>query len=164
MNKVKIFALGGLDENGKNMYVLEINDDIFVFEAGMKFPENMRTGVDMIIPDISYLVKNKKRIKAYFISHGHDDIMGALPYVIKQAPAPIYCSRVTRYMIMDTAARFNQKVNFDFRIVKSHETINIAGHEVFFFSTTHSIRESLGIAVETGNGLVVYTGDFILGK
>lgn len=161
-NIVKIFALGGLDENGKNLYVLEINSDIFVFEAGLKFPETLSTGVDMIIPDISYLEKNKKRVKAYFISHGHDDIMGALPYLIQKVPAPVYCTRVTQYMIEDTATRFNQDVKFDFHIVKSEETITIAGHEVIFFSTTHSISESLGIAVETGNGLVVYTGDFII--
>lgn len=161
-NIVKIFALGGLDENGKNMYVLEINQDIIVFEAGMKYPDNLSRGVDMIIPDYKYLKDNKKRVKAYFISHGHDDIMGALPYIIQHVPAPVYCSRVTREMIELTAKRRKQKVKFDFREVKAGDIIDINGHETTFFATTHSINESLGVAVETGDGLVVYSSDFIL--
>ena len=84
---IRIFALGGLDENGKNMYVLEINDDIFVFDAGIRYPESSR-GVDIIIPDANYLIANKDRVKAFIISHGHDDVMGSLPYIVKHVPAP----------------------------------------------------------------------------
>ncbi len=160
-NKVKIAALGGLDEDGKNLYILEINDDIFVFECGMKFPELHNTGIDMIVPDVSYLIKNKDKVKAYFISHGHDDIMGGLPYIISKVPAPIYCSYRTSHMINLTTKRFKQNVSYDFHIVNSGTKEIISGHEVIFFSTTHSAKSSLGIAIETGDGLVVYTGDFI---
>jgi len=161
-NIVRIFALGGLDENGKNMYVVEINKDIFVLEAGMKYPDTMAQGVDMIIPDYQYLIDNKNRVKAYFISHGHDDIMGALPYIIQKVPAPVYCSWSAQAMIKLTAERRKQPAAFDFRIVEDGQTIDIAGHEVTFFGTTHSINGSLGIAIDTGDGLVVYTSDFII--
>ena len=161
-NIVRIFALGGLDENGKNLYVVEVNDDIFVLEAGMKFPDNLTQGVDMIIPDYTYLIENKDRVKAYFISHGHDDIMAALPYIIQKVPAPVYCSWSAKEMIELTAKRRRQQAVFDFRIVEAGDQINIAGHEVTFFGTTHSINGSLGIAIDTGNGLVVYTSDFII--
>ena len=80
---VKIFALGGLDENGKNMYIIEINNDIFVLEAGMRYPDNTTPGIDLVVADINYLKTNKNKIKGYIISHGHDDTMGALPYIIK---------------------------------------------------------------------------------
>ena len=159
---VKIFALGGLDENGKNLYVLEIDNDIFIFEAGLKYPESSMPGVDMIIPDVGYLIKNKKRVKGYFISHGHDDIMGALPYIIKDVPAPVYCSKMTQYMIEDSRKRFKLNTKINYHIVKTGDIVDIAGHETRFFQTTHSVSESLGIAIWTSKGYVVYTGDFII--
>jgi ribonuclease J len=161
-NKVKVFALGGLDENGKNMYVVEINDDIFVFEAGIRYPESSMPGIDFIIPDTGYLIKNKHRVKAYFIGHGHDDIMAALPYVLKDVPAPIYCSRITAELIKLSSRRIKMNPNYDFRIVKPNTVMNMEGYEANFFSTTHSVGESLGIGLETGNGLIVYTSDFII--
>jgi ribonuclease J len=161
-NKVKVFALGGLDENGKNMYVVEINNDIFVFEAGIKYPESSMPGIDFIIPDTGYLIKNKHRVKAYFIGHGHDDIMAALPYVLKEIPAPIYCSRITAELIKLSARRIKMNPNFNFKIVKPNTIMNMEGYEATFFSTTHSVGESLGIGLETGNGLIVYTSDFII--
>ena len=160
-NNVRIMALGGLDENGKNLYVVEVNDDIFVLECGMKFPLKHNTGIDMIVPDISYLKENKERVRAYFISHGHDDIMGGLPYVYNYAPAPIYCSQRSAHMIQLTTKRLKKNCNYDFKLVTSGTTIDIKGHKIYFFSTTHSAKSSLGIAIDTGNGLVVYTGDFI---
>ena len=90
MDQVRIFALGGLDENGKNMTVLEINDVIFVVEAGMKFPESDQLGVEFIIPDFQYLIDNKDRIGGIFITHAHDDVAAALPYLLKQIDAPVY--------------------------------------------------------------------------
>ena len=159
---VKIFALGGLDENGKNMYVVEINNDIFVLEAGMKYPEKSMPGIDIIIPDYAYLIKNKKRIKAYIISHGHDDNMGSLAYVLKDAPAPVYCSKVTSEMIKDTAKKIRQDINIDFKIVNTTSEIQIANRKVNFFSTTHSVAQSMGIAIDTTQGYVVFTGDYII--
>ena len=144
------------------MYVIEINDDIFVLEAGIKYPESSMPGIDMIIPDVGYLIKNKKRVKGYFISHGHDDIMGALPYVLNDVPAPIYCSRITAELIMSSAKRYKLNVNFDFRLASPNSKSKIDKYDVYYFSTTHSVGESLGIAIDTGSGLVVYTGDFII--
>lgn len=161
-NKVRIFALGGLDENGKNMYVLEINDDIFVFEAGQKFPEKMMPGIDMLIPKYDYLIERKDRIRAIFISHGHDDVMAALPYITKDIKAPIYCSKVTMRMIEDTTERLGFKKKYNFKDAVAGTEVKIAGHNVLFFSTTHSISQSLGFAVDTGDGYVVYTGNFII--
>lgn len=161
-NQVKIFALGGLDENGKNMYIVEVNNDIYVFEAGMKFPESSMPGIDMIIPDVGYLIKNKDRVRAYFISHGHDDIMGALGYVIADVPAPIYCSWATKMFVEDAAKRFGLKPNFDFVVVKTGDEVPFGNHKAIFFGTSHSASFSLGIALDTGQGYVVYTGDFII--
>ncbi len=159
---VRIFALGGLDENGKNMYVVEINNDIFVLEAGMKYPESSMPGIDIIIPDYTYLIKNKERVKAYIVSHGHDDCMGSITYVCKDVPAPIYCSKVTSEMIKDTARRYRQNLKLDFHIVDTTSDVMIAGRLFKFFSTTHSVAQSMGVAISTSQGYVVYTGDYIV--
>jgi len=159
---VRIFALGGLDENGKNMYVVEINDDIFVLESGMKYPESTMPGIDIIIPDYTYLIKNKNRVKAYIITHGHDDCMGSITYACKDIPAPIYCSKVTSEMIKDTARRYRQNIKLDFHIVDTTSEITIDGREFKFFSTTHSVAQSMGVAINTSQGYIVYTGDYII--
>ena len=159
---VRIFALGGLDENGKNMYVVEINDDIFVLESGMKYPESTMPGIDIIIPDYTYLIKNKNRVKAYIITHGHDDCMGSITYACKDVPAPIYCSKVTSEMIKDTARRYRQNIKLDFHIVDTTSEITIDGREFKFFSTTHSVAQSMGVAINTSQGYIVYTGDYII--
>lgn len=159
---VRIFALGGLDENGKNMYVVEINDDIFVLEAGMKYPESSMPGIDIIIPDYTYLIKNKDRVKAYIITHGHDDCMGSITYAYKDVPAPIYCSKVTSEMIKDTAKRYRQNVKLDFHIVDTTSDVEISGRKFRFFSTTHSVAQSMGVAIDTSQGYVVYTSDYII--
>lgn len=165
MNKkdiVRIFALGGLDENGKNMYVVEINNDIFVLEAGVKYPEKSMPGIDIIIPDYVYLKKNKDRVKAYIITHGHDDNMGSLTYILSDVPAPVYCTKVTSEMIKDTAKKIRQSVNIDFNIVEATSEVMIANRKVNFFSTTHSVAQSMGVAISTTQGYIVYTGDFII--
>ena len=95
MQKVRIMALGGLDEDGKNMYVIEIDEDIFVIEAGIKYPESAQLGVEYIIPDFTYLKENSKRIKGIFITHGHDDVMSALPFLLKEIDLDIYATALT---------------------------------------------------------------------
>ena len=159
---VRIFALGGLDENGKNMYVIEINEDIFVLEAGMKYPESTMPGIDIIIPDYTYLIKNKDRVKAYIVTQGHDDCMGAITYAYKDVPAPIYCSKVTCEMIKDTARRYRQNTKLEFNIVDTTSNIEINGREFKFFSTTHSVAQTMGVAINTSQGYIVYTGDYII--
>lgn len=163
-DKIKFFALGGLDENGKNMFIFEINDNIFVIEAGMKYPDKHTPGVDVIIPDFSYLIDNKDRVKAYIISHGHDDQMGALPYIIQKVPAPVYCSKSTQIMIEHKIKEYGleNKINFDFHIVKCDEELNINGTEFLFLGMTHNIPESFAIAINTEYGYIFYTSDFIV--
>lgn len=159
---VKIFALGGLDEDGKNMYVVEINDDIFILEAGIKYPESSLPGIDIIIPDLTYIEENKDRVKAYIITHGHDDNMGSLSYALKAAPAPVYCSSVTSNMIKDNFRRYRENAKIDFHIVESSGSATIANRKFKFFSTSHSVAQSFGVAIDTTQGYVVYAGDFII--
>ena len=159
---VKIFALGGLDEDGKNMFIVEINDDIFVLEAGIKYPESSMPGIDIIIPDLAYIEENKSRVKAYIITHGHDDNMGSLSYALKAAPAPVYCSSVTASMLKDNFRRYRENPKLDLHIVESSGGANIAGRKFKFFSTSHSVAQSFGVAIDTTQGYVVYSGDFII--
>ena len=101
MSQVRIFALGGLDEDGKNMYVVEVDQSIFVIEAGLKYPDNDQHGIEMIIPDVRYLVENKHRVKGIFITHGHDDVMAAIANLVRQVNAPINTAPLTALLIED---------------------------------------------------------------
>ena len=159
---VKIFALGGLDERGKNLYVVEINNDIFVFDCGMKYPEKTMPGIDSVMPDISYLKNNKDRVRAFVITHYHNDVIGALPYVLKDIKAPVYATKRTCFYIKETAK--NNFVNIDdakFVEVEKDSKVNIAGYDVTLFSMTHSAGDNVGIALKTEYGNIVYSSDFI---
>ncbi len=159
---VKVFALGGLDEAGRDCYVVEINDDIFVLDCGTSLPDKTIPGVDYIIPNPSYLIKNRARIKGYFISHGHDESMAGLKYFYNSAPAPVYCSDMTYKILMGQSFMRNIFTKPNVVIVKPTETIKVAGREVRFFQTVHNTPESSGIAIYTDQGYVVYTSDFII--
>lgn len=159
---IHIFALGGLDEDGKNLTVVQIDDDIFVIDAGVKYPDKSTPGIDYIMADYSYLKDHKNQIKAYIITHGHDDQLGALPYLAKDCPAPIYCTDVTRIFIESFMNHVNCKLPLDFHIVSPTGIEKIAGRTVRFFATCHSMPHSFGVAIETSGGNIVYTGDFIV--
>lgn len=157
---VRVFALGGLDENGKNMYCIETVDSIFVVEAGSKYPDVTNPGVDIIIPDMTYLKSRAKKIKAIIISHGHDDEYGALPYLLKFVDAPIYTTKTAKTFIMaDYGKKYGKK--FNFHIIKPSDNLVISGYRFQFFETTHAVMESFGFSVETNAGNIVYTGDYI---
>jgi ribonuclease J len=161
--KIKIFALGGLDEDGKECTVVEINGDIFVVNCGVKFPDKTMPGIDYVIPNYDYLLQNKARVKAYFLLHGHDDETGALAYIYKDVPAPIYGSKVTLQMFKI----FTKHVNLDPSIYDCHEILptssfKVAGRQVSFFHTAHNIADSSGLAIETQYGNIVFTGDFVV--
>ena len=162
MDNIKVFALGGLDENGRDCYVVEINNDIFVIDAGASLPDKTLPGIDFILPNPDYLIKNKTRVKAYLITHGHDESIGALKYFYDLAPAPIYCTFVTSGILKTQASIHHIKTNFQFKIVNASDTQIIAGHTVHFFQTCHNMAYSCGIAIETDRGNIVYTGDFIV--
>ena len=161
MDQVRIFALGGLDENGKNMTVLEINDVIFVVEAGMKFPESDQLGVEFIIPDFQYLIDNKDRIGGIFITHAHDDVAAALPYLLKQIDAPVYTGNLTANIIHERLKKEGIKRSKIHRLKRvSRQKIN--GIEVRTFPMTHSFPDNFGIAFGSSQGYIVHTGEYIV--
>lgn len=161
MDEVKIFALGGLDEDGKNMYVVEINENIFVLECGLKYPdENEQLGIEMEICDFSYLIKNKERIRAIFISHGNDDVMGAITNFIKVCNVPIYSTPLTSYIIEKRLKNEGIK-KYDIHRIQRNMNIKISGIDIKTFGVTTSIPDSIGIAIKTSHGYIVYSSEFI---
>ncbi len=168
MNKsvVKLTPIGGQAENGKSMYCLEIDDQWFIIDAGYRFPEVDKLGVDVIIPNFDYLKENKDKIKAIFITHGHDDVMGALPYLLQEVNVPIYTTDLTADLIDQLLKRYmrHSHVSYKYKIkrVNMNATIKVAGVTVEFFPITHSIPGSVGLAFLTPNGYVVYSSEFII--
>ena len=168
MNKsvVKLTPVGGQAENGKSMYCLEIDDQWFIIDAGYRFPEVDKLGVDVIIPNFDYLKENKDKIKAIFITHGHDDVMGALPYLLQEVNVPIYTTDLTADLIDQLLQRYmrHSHVSYKYKIkrVNMNATIKVAGVTVEFFPITHSIPGSVGLAFLTPNGYVVYSSEFII--
>ena len=162
-DKVKIFALGGLDEDGKNCTVVEVNDEIYVVGCGIKYPDKTMPGIDFVIPNFSYLQENKKRVKAYLLPHGHDDEVGALAYIYKDVPAPIYGSKVTTEMFKNFAKHVgNGDVKFDFHVVTPSFSFYIGKRKISFFQTSHNIAQSSGIAISSDLGNIVFTSDFVI--
>ena len=159
---IKIVALGGLNEMGKNCYVIEVNEDAFVIEAGIKYPTKRMPGVDIIIPDFDYIKTISHRVKGIIITHGHDDQYGALPYLLNVCKAPIYATETTVKIIRaQYEHKFKKLGLYDFRIVQPSDTITIAGHVFDLFQTTHSVSNSFGFALKTKLGNIVYTSDYI---
>lgn len=165
MEKINVFALGGLDECGKNMYIIEVGDDIYVVEAGSKYPDKTSPGVDVIIPNYDFLLENKDRIRGVFISHGHLDQLGALAYIYKnhQLDAPIYATSVTMAFIKCHAKDVGIQNDYHFiEVNNEHDYFKIGSHMVKFFQTAHLIAGSYGFALETEQGSIVYTSEFIV--
>ena len=159
---IKVCALGGLDENGRDCYVIEINNDIFVLDAGLSLPDKTIPGVDFLLTNAHYIIANKDRLKAYIITHAHDENMGALKYFYDDAPAPIICTRFTKHII-ETQFNFNKlQGQLDFRVIPPTTTLEIAGRVFHFFQTSHNAAYSFGVAIETSKGNIVYTSDFIV--
>lgn len=159
---IKVVALGGLDEMGKNCYVIEVDNDAFIIEAGLKYPNSSIPGVDIIIPDFDYVRSIARRVKGILITHGHDDQYGALPYLLNVVRAPIYATETTIQVIKTTLSpRFRKLDQYTFIKVKPSDTLEIAGHVFELFQTTHSVAESFGFALRTRFGNIVYTSDFM---
>lgn len=163
---VKILPLGGQAEMGKSMYCIEIKDKIFILDAGFRFPEINKLGIDIIIPSFDYLKENASRVVAIIITHGHDDVMGALPYLLEAVNAPIYAPALTADLIDQMLKRHkkhnNFKINYQLNRVKRNDSIEIEGVQVEFFPVTHSIPGSVGVALWTRDGYIVYCGEFII--
>jgi ribonuclease J len=157
---IKVFALGGVGEIGKNMYVVEVNDDIIVIDAGLMFPKEEMLGIDKVIPDITYLVENKDNVRGIFITHGHEDHIGGLPFVIRQLNVPIYATKLTMGLIEHKLREAGILEKAKLVEINSNSTITAGITEVTFFRTNHSIPDSVGVSVQTANGAIVHTGDF----
>jgi ribonuclease J len=161
MEQIRLFALGGLDEDGKNLTVIEINDDIFVIDAGLKYPEADHLGIEMIIPDFTYLIQNKNRIKAVFITQGHDDVMAALPYLLKEVKVPVYTTPLTAMILDNLCKQFDIK-EVEIHRIKRNGTFNVGSRKIRTFGITHSMADAFGIGIWTEYGWIVYTSEFII--
>ena len=157
---MKIIPLGGLDEIGKNMTVYEHGGEMIVVDCGMGFPGDDMYGIDLIIPDVTYLVKNKSRIRGLFITHGHEDHIGAIPYVLKQVNMPIYCTRLTAGLIKLKLEEHGLLKSTKLITVEAGEMIRVGKFYVEFIHVNHSIADSVAFAIHTSMGVIVHTGDF----
>lgn len=161
MNKIKIFGLGGLNESGKNMYIVEVNNDIFIFDAGLKYADDSILGIDYIIPNYDYLIENKDRIKGVFITHGHDEQMGAIPDILVDIPdLKIYGTKFTLEMLKYEL--IEEKLPLDNLIeIEAHRKIDFNDVSIFPLTVTHSIPDAVAYVINTRDGAIVYTGNFI---
>ena len=158
--KIRITPLGGVEEVAKNMYMVEIGDEIFVLDAGLMFPETEMIGIDAVIPDISYLVRNKQKVKGIFLSNRHVSSMGAIPYIIDKLKCPVYGSKLTIDLLKNHLKHLGIKRRIKFYYVKENNKYEFNNANVTFFKTTYSMPDSLGICIETSQGNIVYTGEF----
>ena len=159
-DNVKIIPLGGTNEIGKNLTVIEYKEEIVVVDCGLKFPDDEMFGIDVVIPDVSYLVQNKDRIKGIFITHGHEDHIGALPYVLKQINVPVYATKLTAALINLKLKEHRLLDVVEMNIVKPRDIIKLDKVSVEYIKVNHSIADACAIAIHTPLGAVVHTGDF----
>ena len=159
-SKLKVIFLGGVGEIGKNMTALEYGDSIILIDCGMTFPDpEINPGVDYIVPDYTYLLENKDKVKAVFLTHGHEDHIGALPVFLKDIPVPVYGSNIS-IAFLDNKLRKNNQGESKGKVVKDGDVIEIDDFKVEFIAVTHSIAGSFALAIDTPQGLIFYTGDF----
>ena len=157
--KLQIIPLGGLGEIGKNMTVFRYGDDMVVLDSGLAFPDDDMLGVDIVIPDFTYLVENKDKIRAIVITHGHEDHIGSLAYLLKEISAPVYATRLTCGLI-EGKLKEHRIGKYKLNVVKAGDEINIGVFKVGFFHVNHSIPDSCGIYFRTPVGVAVHSGDF----
>lgn len=161
MSKIKIFSLGGLNENGKNMYIVDIDNDIFVMDAGLKYADDKMLGIDYIIPNFDYLKENKSRVKGIFISHGHDGQMGAIPNILAEIPElNIYGTQFT-IDILKQELKENNIEQANLHVIEPHKNLTFGNVNIFPISVTHSVPGSLCYVIDTDDGAIVYTGNFV---
>lgn len=161
MNKLQICALGGLDENGKNMYVVEYNKLLFIIDAGLKYPDNALFGIDKVVPDITYLIENKDRIVGLFITHAHEDHYGGVTQLLQKITVPIYATRLAKAIMSDVIQSDGITDYKGFKEVKPGEKIKVKGVEVSFLQMTHSIPENCAISISTEYGAIVFSSDYV---
>lgn len=159
-SKLKIIPLGGLEEIGKNLTVFEYKDDIIVLDCGLKFPDDEMYGIDLVIPDMTYLVKNKEKVRALVLTHGHEDHIGSIPYLLKEINIPIYGTKLTLGILEKKLKEHGQVSSSKLRDVKPGDFVKLGAFNVEFIRTNHSIADAVAIAIHTPVGTVLHTGDF----
>ncbi|EMN7829644.1 ribonuclease J [Staphylococcus pseudintermedius] len=157
---IRIIPLGGVGEIAKNMYIVEVDDEMFMLDAGLKFPEDEMLGIDIVIPDIQYVLENKHKLKGIFLTHGHEHAIGAVSYILEQVESPVYGSKLTIGLVKENlkARQINKKIRY--YVVNNESVMRFKGVNITFFNTTHSIPDSLGVCIHTSYGAIVYTGEF----
>ncbi len=159
-SKLKIIPLGGLEQIGMNITAFEYEDSIIVVDCGLSFPEDDMLGIDLVIPDITYLKENAEKVKGFFITHGHEDHIGAIPYVLKEINVPIYATKLTIGIIDHKLGEHNMLSKVKRKVVKYGQHINLGVFRVEFIKTNHSIQDAAALAIYSPAGIVVHTGDF----
>ncbi|MCG7342923.1 ribonuclease J [Sporosarcina sp. ACRSL] len=157
---IKVIPLGGVGEIGKAMYVIEIDDELFIVDAGLMFPEGEMLGIDIVIPDLTYIEENKERVKGIFLTHGHEDAIGSIAYLLQKVQAPVYGSKLTLALAKEHLKEMPAPAGVKFFEVTNKSRMNFKQTYVTFFHTTHSIPDSLGIVFHTSEGAIVHTGEF----
>ncbi|MCM3742887.1 ribonuclease J [Sporosarcina luteola] len=157
---IKVIPLGGVGEIGKAMYVVEIDDELFIVDAGLMFPEGEMLGIDIVIPDLTYIEENKDRVKGIFLTHGHEDAIGSIAYLLQKVQAPVYGSKLTLALAKEHLKEMPAPAGVKFFEVSNKSRMNFKKTYVTFFHTTHSIPDSLGIVFHTSEGAIVHTGEF----
>ncbi|MDF2523383.1 MAG: putative hydrolase of the metallo-beta-lactamase superfamily [Clostridiales bacterium] len=158
--KLKLIPLGGLQEIGKNMTAIEYKETIVVIDCGLAFPDEEMLGIDLVIPDVSYLIKNKEKVSAIVLTHGHEDHIGALPYVLPQINVPVYGTKLTLGLVGNKLKEHGLLSSVELLTVKPKDKVQIGDFEVEFIKTSHSIADSVALAIHTPVGTIVHTGDF----
>lgn len=159
-SKVKVISLGGLGEIGKNITAIEYGNEIVVIDCGMAFPDEEMYGIDIVIPDITYLINNRDKVKGFFLTHGHEDHIGALPYILKQINVPLYGTKLTLGLVESKLQEHNILSDCELNVVKPGDIIKVDNMSVEFIRTNHSIADSCSLAISTPLGVIFHTGDF----
>ena len=161
MSKIKVFALGGLGENGKNLYCVDVDNSLFVLDCGIKYPNSELLGIDTVLPDFSFLIENSDRIKGLFLSHAHDDHIGAVKNLLEKIKVKVYGTNFTLDVVKDSLSEeLLSQTEKLFHIVTPEDVIKFKNVKISFFATAHSIPETIGINIHTEDGVIVYTGNY----
>ena len=158
--KIKIIPLGGMEQIGMNITAFEYEDSIIVVDCGLAFPSDDMLGIDLVIPDVTYLKQNIDKVKGFVITHGHEDHIGALPYILKEVNVPVYGTKLTIALIENKLKEHNLLKNTKRKVIKHGQSINLGCFRIEFIKTNHSIADASALAIYSPAGVILHTGDF----